>query len=157
MENKKLENKFAMHLSGLLEGMEFDQEASLLDALCLGCMFSADELVEAYGYKFRNECEISIEDRGYGDNGITVVYFRVNVNSTCEEMMEVLEAYGEYDGEESEQEVYDKFDRFFHQECYELNYDGLLSYFEDVQIIWDVLIDDECHYYRGGNPEIQQY
>lgn len=157
MENKKFENKFAMHLSGLLEGMNFEQGTSLLDGLCLGCRFYSDELVEAYGYEFRNECQISIKDIGHGDDGIIIVYFRVNVNPTYEEMIEVLEDCGEYDGEESEQEVYDSFDRLFHQECYELNYDELLSHFEDVQINWDVLINEDHHYYRGGNPEIQQY
>lgn len=157
MENKKIENKFSMHLSGLLEGMNFEQGTSLLDGLRLGFRFNTDELVEAYEYKFRNECEISIKDIGHGDDEITIVYFRANVNPTYEEMIEVLEERGEYDGEEREQEVYDSFDRLLHHECYELNYDELLSHFEDVQIIWDVFINEDCHYYRGGNPEIQQY
>ena len=37
------------------------------------------------------------------------------------------------------------------------DFDGVLSYFDDVRVEWDVLVDDEPHFYSGGNDELMSY
>ena len=41
--------------------------------------------------------------------------------------------------------------------CKCLEYPELEERFADVWIYWDILIDTELHYYRGGEQEIHQY
>lgn len=163
MEDRTLENKFAMHLSGILKGMNFEQGLTILEALpCIEdspALCSYEELDSAYGYKFRGECEVELE--GMDEYGIDCIYFKINVNATREEMMDFLEEHDVYDSEEmedwEEEEIVRAFWREFNDICFGLYYEELEGRFADMCTYWDLLLDEQCHYYRGGDQEIYQY
>ncbi|MBD5452640.1 MAG: hypothetical protein HDR25_08370 [Lachnospiraceae bacterium] len=159
MENIKMENKFAKELATDLEGMGFQEGIDMIqevfewdDILC-----NASELCSAHGYKYRNECEVIAN--GFKEKGIDSIYFKLNINPTYEEMVCLLEEYGEYDEDEEldEDEIYIAFSELIDSECFCLNYDEIVYRFDDVQTFWDVLIDEECHYYRGSDGIVYKY
>lgn len=157
MENENLENKFAMHLSGVLKGMRFEEGTNLLKAL--PCAYSdphcyVEELDSAYGYKFRSECDVSFD--GVEEYGICLIYFQFDANATHDEMIDLLEEYDLYDEEWSEDELTGAFWNLFNHICEELGYDELMEKFEDVKIYWDVSIGDGIYYYRDGDTKVYQ-
>lgn len=154
MEDKKLENKYAMHLSGILKGAGFEQGVNLLRAL--PCVHSEPEyyfeaLDSAFGYKFRNECYMSID--GIGEWEIDLIYFRLEINATHDEMVDLLEDNYEYDEEWDEDELTRNFWDAFNDMCEEMRYDELIEKFEDKRICWDVTLNDGRYYCDGELKE----
>ena len=41
--------------------------------------------------------------------------------------------------------------------AYDLESDYLENRFEDTRVIWDVLIDEDLHYYRGSDGVLYQH
>ena len=37
------------------------------------------------------------------------------------------------------------------------DFDEVLSYFEDVRLTWDVLVDEDGNFYRAGCDELMSY
>ena len=159
MENGKLGNEFAKKLAEDLDGMGFEEGVwKIREAFeGYGASCDASDLCSAYGYKYRNECEVMVD--GYEEKGINTIYFKLNINPTHEEMICLLEEYGEYDEDEEydENEIYGAFAELVDNECFNLNYDELVNRFDDVQTYWDVMIDGDGHYYRGSDGVLYEY
>lgn len=173
-KNKGLENKFvekfAKELAGELEGMGFEEGMELLNDVFRGVSYSdrvVEELPEFDGYKFRYECVIEasqmrdMEDEDGNECGICRVIYRYEINPTREEMIDYLMETGEYDEgfeeELDEEEFEDEFRMTMNDNAEEFEFDYLEGMFEDVSVIWDIVVDDDDHYYRGNDGILHQY
>lgn len=155
MENEKLENKTAIYLSGLLEGAKFEQGINLIRALPFAhteMSYDNDNLCSLDKYKFRAESSISV--KGMDDKGLDCIYFRLNVNATRNEMIELLEvSYVEYDEDWDEDKLTEAFWSVFNDMCNDSQYDYLTDRFDDVLIEWEITTEEEGCYYCCGKRE----
>lgn len=180
MKNERIENKlaeefnlvgeFAKKLAIELEGLGFEEGLEVLNDVFEGVSYGdcdADELDEYYGYRFRYECGIEtdqmhdMEDEDENVYGIYMVYYKYEINPTQEEMINYLMETGEYEEgfeEELDEEELDyEFRMTMNGNAYDLEFDYLESLFEDTRVFWDVLIDEDLHYYRGSDGVLYQY
>lgn len=169
VENK-LSEEFAKKLASDLEGAGFEEGLEILDDVFDGVSYGdcdVEELEEYYGYRFRYECGIKtdqmhdMEDEDENVYGIYMVYYKFEVNPTQEEMIDFLLETGEFEEgfeeELDEDGLYREFDEELSQKVWALEFDSLEGMFDDMRVLWDVLIDEECHYYRGSDGVLYQY
>lgn len=167
---ERVKNKFAMKLAGDLEGMGFENGLEFLDDVFGDVSYydcDADELDEAYGYRFRYECGIGtcqmrdMEDDDGNSIGIYMVYYKFEINPTRKEMIDFLLETGEFEEgfeeELDEDELCSKFYSELTLQAWKLEFDYLEGIFEDIRVFWDILIDDDGHHYRGHDGELYQY
>lgn len=163
-----MNKNFAKHLSGVLEGMSYNKAVKVIEGLVdrkAILVHFTEEIGHYEGCPIGFESQIEVIDdweftmNGEDINllaeyGIEGLWFRFAINPTEDEMIEFLEFRTmEYDEEnlldETLAEIEEMLSRY--------DFDGVLSYFDDVKVEWDVLIDDEPHFYRGGNDELMSY
>lgn len=167
-----MNKNFAMHLSGVLEGMSYTQAVKVIEGLTERPAFilhDTEELGEVENYTIRFETLIDFRDKrelmlnGNYENslekyGIESFYYRIEINPTEEEMVDFLEDFGGDFGEELDKaDLTYEVSRIIEERLYDFNFEEVLSYFEDVRTVWDVLVDDEGHFYRAGNDELMSY
>lgn len=169
LENKFAE-KFAKELAGELEGMGFEEGMELLNDVFRDVSHSdcaPEELSGLDGVRFGYECGIetfqmsNMRDKDGNECGIAKVFYRYEINPTREEMIDYLMETGEYEEgfeeELSEEEFEEEFSMALYDDIYNLNYDYLEGLFEDTRLYWDILVNDDCYYYRGSDGILYSY
>ena len=163
-----MNKNFAKHLSGVLEGMNYTQGIKIIEGLVdkvAVIEHDTEELGEYENYSIRFETNIMVEDKmefmlnGNFVNllekyGIEGFYYRIEINPTEEEMTELLDAYS---AEYEEEDLFDATVAEVERLLCSYNFDVVMSYFEDVRITWDVLVDEDGNFYRAGCDELMSY
>ena len=163
-----MNKNFAKHLSGILEGMSYSKAVKVIEGLVdrkAALVHLTEEIGAFENYPIRFESNIDVLDHWklvmngeyvnlLEEYGVEGIWYRFEINPTEDEMIDFLEFRTmEYDEEnlldETLAEIEEMLSRY--------DFDGVLSYFDDVRVEWDVLVDDEPHFYRGGNDELMSY
>lgn len=163
-----MNKNFAKHLSGVLEGMSYTQGIKLIEGLVdkvAVIEHDTEELGKYENYSIRFETNIMVEDKRelminrnfvnlLEKYGIESIYYRIEINPTEEEMAELLDDYSaEYEEEDLLNVTIAEVERLL-RSC---NFEEVLSYFEDVRLTWDVLVDEDGNFYRAGCDELMSY
>lgn len=158
IQNNLLENKFAMHLSGILKGMGFEQGWELLNVLYEHEIIverPIDSYFEGVDYEFRFFTSI-VTDYKYGkckERGIEEIGYCLSLNAAYDEKVKFLEDYGDYDKEWSEEELIEHFEEALEEVSYSFDFDVLEQYFVDKEMRWEVRIHD-TYSYKDGNAKL---
>lgn len=166
----KIENSFAMHLSGVLEKMTYQEGINFLEGLYDEPVYAMNyfrKLEETNGYKYACEYDFIVTNKFWanccsmrndycGENGenllrrnkIQSVSFKIYLNPTSEEMLKYL--YGDdmldEEDETSEEDLVNEFEKNFFNSMEVDEY--IFECVNDIETYWDVIIDEKGHYYR---------
>ena len=163
MDNENLENKLAMHLSGVLNGMCYEQGARILGAFCgnratINIFYS---LAERRGKDFiLCETWLWISDQIksvmtqeteniFAQYGISSFYYQMLIKPTAEELIQFLDDYDVDYEKLNKEEMLDKAIEEVDKLMGELDFKEIKDYFEDIKDIWLVEDDEEVDY-EGG-------
>lgn len=174
----KIENRLAIHLSGVLEEMTYEGGINFLEGL-MNALYGENvyvkykfrKLEEVDGYRYCGECDSIVRymnrfldiDKKDEENllkpyAIQSVSFRFCLNPTSVEMVEYMEAEGKYDfDKDDENDVAEQFEKCFFDDCVTSADEEIFEEFDDIVTYWDVVIDEEGHYYRGGDNKLKQH
>lgn len=163
-----MDKNFAKHLSEVLEGMSYSEAVEVLEGVVNSeatIVLMTEDMGEFENYPIRFETSIDVVD-GWElrvneeyvnlleEYGIKSILYRFEINPTEDEMIEFLDFNTmEYDDENLLDEtlvvIEEQLDRY--------DFDNVLSFFSDVRVEWDVVVDEEYHFYRAGNDELMSY
>lgn len=154
-----MSNNFAMELSKLLnelnyeEGLEVIEEFFDEDIVVTGDTTVLDGNKQ---YEHKYSCSVCVSDTedstgsGFLEKyGIVSIYYLFNLNATLDEMVAFLEDYGEFQTDMGEEEIKEVFGYLMDRHCEDLGFDEILGVFADIELQWDVTVENG-YYYRDG-------
>ena len=163
-----MNKNFAKSLSEVLDGMSWNQALEVIKGLTenpITILSAICGLEEVENYPIRFEIHLDVLDKWermlkynfinlLEKYGIETIYYRIEINPTEAEMLDFLEDFvEEIDKTDLICETTRRIEKLF----WDFNFEKVLSYFEDVRTVWDVLVDDEDHFYRADNAELMNY
>ena len=165
MEDKTLENKFAMHLSGVLSGMSYEKGTSVLAGFCENRVVfniiyshtycSLEEKREDGSGSIFYDMIFWVSDQIESVNifrqyEIGMFHYQMRINPTADELTEFLDSYEEDYDELSEEEILIKVAEESRKLMEDLDFDEIRDYFENINNVWSVESGDELYYYVDG-------
>ena len=159
-EGESIMNKnFAMELSKLLNELSYEEGLEVIGEFFDGDLMITGDTTVLDGnkqYEHRYSCNVCVSDLDDSSDcgllekhGIVSIYYLFNINATLDEMVALLEDYGEYQNDMSEEEVKEVFGDLMHRCSEGLGFDEILETFGEVEMQWDITVENGG-YYRDG-------